>query len=54
MTSGAIRRPAEPPETIMCDYIGGLSAKLGSIGKEVVVKNTVWTASRWPMRAITS
>jgi hypothetical protein len=27
--------PREPPETIMCDYIGGLSAKLGSIGKEV-------------------
>lgn len=25
--------PYEPPETIMCDYIGGLSAKLGSIGK---------------------
>jgi hypothetical protein len=26
--------PYEPPETIMCDYIGGLSAKLGSIGKD--------------------
>ncbi|WP_063842621.1 hypothetical protein, partial [Enterobacter hormaechei] len=36
--------PYEPPETIMCDYIGGLSAKLGSIGKEVVVKNTFFTA----------
>ena len=34
----------EPTETIMCDYIGGLSAKLGSIGKEVVVKNTFFTA----------
>lgn len=34
----------EPPETIMCDYIGGLSAKLGSLGKEVVVKNTFFTA----------
>lgn len=36
--------PYEPPETIMCDYIGGLSAKLGSLGKEVVVKNTFFTA----------
>ncbi|CAM7367268.1 hypothetical protein PHDIMM138B_07140 [Phytobacter diazotrophicus] len=34
----------ELPETIMCDYIGGLSAKLGSLGKEVVVKNTFFTA----------
>ncbi|MFY9993631.1 MAG: hypothetical protein WAK61_01385 [Leclercia sp.] len=34
----------EPPETIMCDYIGGLSAKLWALGKEVVVKNTFFTA----------
>jgi hypothetical protein len=45
MTSTAILGdPYEPPETIMCDYEGGLSAKLGSIGKEIVVKNTFWTA----------
>jgi hypothetical protein len=43
MTSGAILSTHTNPETIMCDYIGGLSAKLGSIGKEVVVKNTFWT-----------
>jgi hypothetical protein len=43
MTSTAILSAYEPPETIMCDYIG-LSAKLGSLGKEVVVKNTFWTA----------
>lgn len=34
----------EQPEIVMCDYIGGLSAKLGSLGKEVVVKNTFFTA----------
>lgn len=28
----------------MCDYIGGLSTKLGSMGKEIVVKNTFFTA----------
>lgn len=28
----------------MCDYIGGISAKLGSMGKEIVVKNTFFTA----------
>lgn len=27
----------------MCDYGGGLSAKIGSIGTEIVVKNTFWT-----------
>lgn len=32
------------PITIMCDYIGGISAKLGSMGKEIVVKNTFFTA----------
>lgn len=31
------------PEVIMCDYIAGLSAKIGSLGKEVVVKNTFFT-----------
>ncbi len=33
----------DAPITIMCDYIGGLSEKIGSIGKEVVVKNTFFT-----------
>ncbi|NIY47268.1 hypothetical protein [Cedecea colo] len=32
------------PIIIMCDYIGGISAKLVSMGKEVVVKNTFFTA----------
>ena len=31
------------PETIMCDYQSGLSAKIGDIGTEQVVKNTFWT-----------
>ncbi|MFK8259111.1 hypothetical protein ACFL9S_15160 [Erwinia sp. AnSW2-5] len=31
------------PEVIMCDYQGGLSARIGSIGTEIVVKNTFWT-----------
>lgn len=31
------------PETIMADYQGGLSAKIGSIGTEISVKNTFWT-----------
>ncbi|MGG5840184.1 hypothetical protein [Huaxiibacter chinensis] len=31
------------PEQILCDYIAGLSAKIGSLGKEVVVKNTFFT-----------
>ncbi|WP_038910938.1 hypothetical protein [Dickeya dadantii] len=31
------------PEVIMCDYQGGLSKKLASLGAEIVVKNTVWT-----------
>jgi hypothetical protein len=43
MTSGAILSThTNRLKTIMCT-IGGLSAKLGSIGKEVVVKNTFWT-----------
>lgn len=32
-----------PPEQILCDYEGGLSKKLASLGAEIVVKNTVWT-----------
>lgn len=31
------------PEIIMCDYQGGLSAKIGDIGTEQVVKNTFWS-----------
>ena len=31
------------PEIIMCDYEGGLSKRIGSIGEQIVVKNTVWT-----------
>lgn len=31
------------PEIIMCDYQGGLSAKIGDIGTEITVKNTFWT-----------
>lgn len=31
------------PEIIMCDYQGGLSAKIGDIGIEQVVKNTFWS-----------
>lgn len=31
------------PEIIMCDYQGGLSARIGSIGTETVVKNTFWS-----------
>lgn len=31
------------PEQILCDYEGGLSKKLASLGSEIVVKNTVWT-----------
>ncbi len=31
------------PEIIMCDYQGGLSARIGSIGSEIVVKNTFWS-----------
>ena len=27
----------------MCDYEGGLSKRIGSIGAEIVVKNTIWT-----------
>ncbi|MGK9173392.1 hypothetical protein KXR87_09185 [Yokenella regensburgei] len=31
------------PQVIMCDYHGGLSKRLASLGAEIVVKNTVWT-----------
>jgi len=31
------------PLVIMADYQGGLSKLLGSIGAQVVVKNTIWT-----------
>ena len=31
------------PEKIMVDYEGGLSKRIGSLGAEIVVKNTVWT-----------
>lgn len=33
----------EAPLVIACDYQGGLSKRLGDIGGEKVVKNTVWT-----------
>lgn len=32
-----------PPELILCDYEGGLSKRIGSLGAEIVVKNTIWT-----------
>ena len=31
------------PVSILCDYQGGLSSKIGDLGRELVVKNTVWT-----------
>lgn len=31
------------PEQILCDYEGGLSKRIGSLGSEIVVKNTIWT-----------
>lgn len=31
------------PEIFMCEYQGGLSAKIGNIGKEIAAKNTFWT-----------
>ncbi|MGT5975019.1 hypothetical protein ACRWUA_14530 [Escherichia coli] len=31
------------PEIIMCDYQGGMSAKIGNLGTEIVVKNTFWS-----------
>lgn len=31
------------PEIILCDYEGGLSKRIGSLGAEIVVKNTIWT-----------
>lgn len=31
------------PVAIQCDYEGGLSKRIGSMGAEIVVKNTIWT-----------
>ncbi|EGT5723000.1 hypothetical protein FZI38_11460 [Cronobacter sakazakii] len=31
------------PEQILCGYEGGLSKRIGSLGSEIVVKNTIWT-----------
>ena len=31
------------PIPILCDYEGGLSKRIGNIGAEIVVKNTIWT-----------
>lgn len=31
------------PVIIMVDYEGGLSKRIGSLGAEIVVKNTIWT-----------
>ncbi|HEI8775629.1 hypothetical protein [Enterobacter cloacae] len=31
------------PEVIAVDYEGGLSKRIGSLGAEIVVKNTVWS-----------
>lgn len=31
------------PEIFMCEYQGGLSAKIGNIGTEITAKNTFWT-----------
>jgi hypothetical protein len=43
-SSGDYNDPVfEPPLVIACDYQGGLSKRLGDIGGEKVVKNTVWT-----------
>lgn len=33
----------DAPVVIMVDYEGGLSKRIGSLGAEIVVKNTVWT-----------
>ncbi|MBM7346057.1 hypothetical protein [Pantoea coffeiphila] len=33
----------ESPIAILSDYQGGLSAKIGDIGREIVVKNTIWS-----------
>lgn len=45
--SGATNDYGDPlfssPVIIDCDYQGGLSKRLGAIGGERVVKNTIWT-----------
>ena len=33
----------DAPVVIMVDYEGGLSKRIGSLGTEIVVKNTVWS-----------
>ena len=33
----------DAPLVIACDYQGGLSKRLGDIGGEEIVKNTIWT-----------
>lgn len=45
--SGASNDYGDPvfdaPVVITCDYQGGLAKRLGNIGSERVVKNTIWT-----------
>lgn len=45
--SGASNDYGDPvfdaPVVIACDYQGGLAKRLGDIGTERVVKNTIWT-----------
>lgn len=41
------------PEQILCDYEGGLSKKLASLGAEIVVKTPSGRSSRWRPRVIT-
>ncbi|WP_338570418.1 hypothetical protein VRB37_16365 [Erwinia billingiae] len=41
--SDAGDRTYAEPLVILADYQGGLSKRLGSIGAEIVVKNTIWT-----------
>jgi len=45
--SGAVSEYRDPvfesPVVIACDYQGGLSKRVGDIGSEKVVKNTIWT-----------
>ncbi len=44
----------EAPIAILCDYQGGLSAKIGDLGRELVVKNTIWTEYATAREEITS
>lgn len=43
----------EAPIAILCDYQGGLSAKIGDLGREMVVKNTIWTEYATARKGIT-